>query len=368
MEEIIIEIPEEKKSTEKSKSLKLAVVFPFVLIMYLIAGISNEAVRENNINSGGFNEVVLNGDTSVHKFKYNILSEEDLSAKLKDTVYTKLDSWLELRIDQQMVYQHWRDGRKKGYPVSTGNKYLSRSTDSKPGLFVIFYKNAHHQSTQYNNADMYHFMPFNQGVGFHSLDGTGYYAALGNYPSSHGCIRMRHEDAKKIFNDSPEGTIVLAHSGYTARTVGFAPKDYEPEREYSKDEYKLMLARNLYYILNGDYYTKERYYVVIDPKVVPTSGIYISYDNKIPERQNIPKSNYTIRYINNDRITDRTNYFINTGNLNNEFNFIGDTEIIEDEVIKIETVSDSINELTDEELIKKYFKNPIGILPYYGPN
>jgi len=368
VEEIIIEIQDENKSSKKSNGLKLAVVFPFVLLMYLIAGVSNEAVRENNIKSGGFYEIVAKSDTSLHRLKYNILSEEDLSAKLKDTVYTTLNSWLELRIDQQMVYQHWRDGTKKGYPVSTGNKFLSRSTDSKPGLFVIFYKNAHHQSTQYNNADMYHFMPFNQGVGFHSLDGTGYYAALGNYPSSHGCIRMRHEDARKLFNDSPEGTIVLAHNGYTARTVSFAPEDYKPEREYTKDEYKLMLARNLYNILNGDYYTKDRYYVVIDPKVVPTSGIYISYDKKIPERQNLPKSNYTVRYINNDRLTDRTNYLLNTGNINSDYNFIGDSQIVEDEVIKVETVSDPENELTDEELIKKYFKNPIGILPYYGPD
>jgi hypothetical protein len=59
---------------------------------------------------------------------------------------------------------------------------------------------------------------------------------------------------------------------------------------------------------------------------------------------------------------------LNTGNINSDYNFIGDSQIVEDEVIKVETVSDPENELTDEELIKKYFKNPIGILPYYGPN
>ncbi|MBN1633461.1 MAG: L,D-transpeptidase [Ignavibacteria bacterium] len=367
MDEIIIEIPEENTTQKKPKDLKLAVVFPFVLIIYLIAGVSNEAVRENNIKSSGFYEISVNADTSVHRYKYNILSEVDLSAKLKDTVYTTLDSWLELRIDQQMVYQHWRDGRTKSYPVSTGNKLLSRSTDSKPGLFAIFFKNAHHRSSQYNNADMYHFMPFNQGNGFHSLNGTGYYAALGKYPSSHGCIRMRHEDVKKLFNDSPLGTLVLAHNGYTARTVGFAPKDYIPEHEFSKDEYKLMLAKNLYNILNGNYYTKERYYVVIDPKVVPSSGIYISYKNKIPERQNLPKSYYTVRFINNDRLIDRTDYLSKSGNLDRQVTFIGDTKIIEKELNNDEPEAPSEIEYTDEELINKYFKNPIGILPYYGP-
>lgn len=366
MEEIIIEIPDETKTVSKQKNLKFAVLFPFILIIYFLAGVSNEAVRDMSMKSSGFQEIPVNGDSSENRFKYNILSEEDLSAKLKDTVYTVLDSWLELRIDRQMVYQHLRDGRTKSYPVSTGNKFLSRSTDSKPGLFVIFFKNAHHQSSQYDNADMYHFMPFNQGNGFHSLNGTGYYAALGKYPSSHGCIRMSHEDVKKLFDDSPLGTIVLAHNGYTARTVGFAPKDYVPEREYTKDEYKLMLAKNLHNILNGNYYTKERYYVVIDPKIVPTSGIFISYNEKIPERQNTPKSYYKIRYINSDRLTDRTKYLLGSSNFDNEISYVGDTEVIEESIKPVEPEADT-DEITDEELINKYFKNPIGILPYYGP-
>lgn len=363
MEEIIIEIPE--RDSAKTKGIKFVAVFPFILFLYFIAGVSNEAGRSYDFEkSDGFSEITTNGDSSVFSMKYNILSEEDLSAKLKDTVYTTLDSWLELRIDQQMVYQHWRDGRTMRYPVSTGNRYLSRSTDSKPGLFVIFYKNAHHQSTQYNNADMYHFMPFNQGVGFHSMNGTGYYAALGKYPSSHGCIRMRHEDAKKIFNDSPMGTIVLAHNGYTARTVGFAPKDYVPPQEYSKEEFKLMLSRNLYNILNGNYYTKERYYVVIDPKFVPSSGIYISYNHKIPERQNLPKTIYTIRYLNNDKLNDKSYYYIAATKVT------GDTSIIDENILNDEnlTVEYTVPDFSDEDLIKKYFRNPIGILPYYGPN
>ncbi len=363
MEEIIIEIPDNKST--KTKGIKFIALFPFILFLYFIAGVSNEAGKNYDVEkSGGFSEITATGDSSFFSMKYNILSEEDLSAKLKDTVYTTLDSWLELRIDQQMVYQHWRDGRTLRYPVSTGNKYLSRSTDSKPGLFVIFYKNEHHQSTQYDNADMYHFMPFNQGVGFHSMNGTGYYAALGKYPSSHGCIRMRHEDAKKIFKDSPLGTIVLAHNGYTARTVGFAPKDYEPPVEYSKEEYKLMLAKNLYNILNGNYYTKERYYIVIDPKIVPSSGIYISYNKKIPERQNLPKTIYTIRYIINDRLKDNLHY------LNSKTEVTSDTTLFEENILNEGnlTVEYTVPDYSDEDLIKKYFRNPIGILPYYGPN
>ena len=101
-------------------------------------------------------------------------------------------------------------------------------------------------------------MPFNQGIGFHSIDGTGYYAHLGVRPSSHGCIRMKHDDAETLFRDSPMGTLVLATNGYSARTIAFAPENFENPREYTKDEYKAMLALNLYNLLNGKYYTEER--------------------------------------------------------------------------------------------------------------
>jgi len=363
VEDIVVQLQSNFYPHKNQKVLRVAVVFPFVLFLFLIAGFSNEAARKSNTFNSAISEINQTPDSSTFRFKYNILSEDDLSAKIKDTVYTKLDSWLELRIDQQMLYQHWRDGRIYRYPVSTGNKYLSRSTDSKPGLFVIFYKNAHHMSSQYNNADMYHFMPFNQGIGFHSMNGTGYYAALGKMPSSHGCIRMRHDDVRKIFNDSPIGTIVLAHNGYTARTVGFAPEDFEDTVQYTKEEIKYRLAKNLHNILTGNYYTKERYYIVLDPKIVPSSGIYISYNKKIPPKQNLPRTKYTLRYIMNDRISDKSLLYINTGLISSDTSFIEGTTVEGNNL----TVTESDIEYSNEELINKYFKNPVGILPYYGP-
>jgi len=71
------------------------------------------------------------------------------------------------------------------------------------------------------------------GVGFHSLNGTGYYGNLGKY-ISHGCIRMKHEDAKKLFKDCPLGTLVLATKGYSSRIVAFAPKDFKNNEEYRR--------------------------------------------------------------------------------------------------------------------------------------
>lgn len=365
-----ISLPPEDDYSEKlilvskgeEKNSFLIYIFPALLSIILCLGLPAN-LESNTVADSGFYEM---GSHSSHSnFNINILSEKDLSSGLKDTVYTDKDCWLELRIDQQMLYQHWRDGKLNKYPISTGNKYLSRSIESRPGLFAIFVKEELHESSQYNNAKMFYFMPFNQGIGFHSLAGTGYYGNLGVAPSSHGCIRMRHEDVKKLFKDCPLGTIVIAHRGYSARTVGFAPKDYKDSLEYTKDEYKKMLAENLANILEGDYYTKERKFFVVDPKIIPVSGVYISYDKKIPEKQKLSKSVYSFKN-NTDWLSMREFHPIisienNESVLNELFNGL----ILDEKEVK-KDVPDDI--LSDVELIKKYFHNPIGILPYFPPN
>ncbi|MBI5402609.1 MAG: L,D-transpeptidase [Ignavibacteriae bacterium] len=353
--EMLNNMPEQKKRE------KFFIIFPVLISLMLLVGIPQN-LESTTTSDKGFREI---GSSSEHSgFSVNILSETDLSMGIKDTVYTDKDTWLELRIDQQMLYQHWRDGRVVKYPVSSGNKYLDRSIESRPGLFAIFVKEERHESSQYNNAEMYHFMPFNQGIGFHSLNGTGYYGNLGVRPSSHGCIRMRHDDVKKLFKESPLGTIVLAHRGYSARTIGFAPKDFENKEEYSTDDYKKMLAENLANILNGDFYMKERKFFVIDPSIIPRSGVYMGYDRKIPEKQKMNKS--TFLFLNNSDLLsmrERVVHVKNDGS-DNELDEILQTLVIDEKDIKKEVQTDYFS---DAELIKKYFHNPIGILPYFPP-
>jgi hypothetical protein len=363
-----LSIPQEENYTEllsdvsvEQDNNKIFFLYPAILTILLLIGLPAN-LESNTFPDKGFKEIGVSSEHS--NFNINILSETDLSLGIKDTVYTDKDTWLELRIDQQMLYQHWRDGRIVSYPISSGNKFLDRSIESRPGLFAIFVKEERHESSQYNNAEMYHFMPFNQGIGFHSLNGTGYYGNLGVRPSSHGCIRMRHADVKKLFGETPLGTIVLAHRGYTARTIGFAPKDYENKEEYSKDEYKKMLAENLANVLSGEYYMKERKFFVIDPKVIPTSGIYISYDRKIPEKQKMNKS--TFLFLNNsDWLSmEHRHIHINADDKNNDLNELLVSLFIEEKDIKKDITSDYFS---DAELVKKYFHNPIGILPYFPP-
>jgi len=269
-----------------------------------------------------------------------------------------------------MLYQHFRNGKVVSYPISSGNKYLNRSIESRPGLFAIFYKEAHHESSQYDNADMYHFMPFNQGIGFHSLNGTGYYGNLGKTPSSHGCIRMRHQDAEKLFNECPIGTLVLAHRGYSSRYVGFAPETFKNEQEYSKEDLKTYLAANLYNILEGKYYVNDRKYFVINPEIIPRSGIYTAYDKQIPEKQLLPKGTYKFALRSDKLNYERQDYHFDL-NVKDGLEIESGNEVMVSNNDKSENTNSNNTDIDlpmpKDELVKKFFNNPIGVLPYFPP-
>lgn len=358
------DIASDKENTynpSNKSGLLFTIILPAIIFIFAIFGfVDSPSYKYNSINN--INQYETKGGEIKNAGKFNILSSEDLTAGLKDTVYTAKNCWLELRIDQQMLYQYWRDGRIEKYPISSGNKYGdAEALESRPGLFAIFVKEEHHISSQFSAANMYHFMPFNQGIGFHSIDGTGYYGHLGVRPSSHGCIRMKHEDAKKLFKDCDYGTLVLATKGYSARAVAFAPEDFKNEKEYSKEEFKKMLAVNLYNLLNGRYYVEEREKFVVDPKVIPVSGVYSGYDRPLPKKQIIPRS-----HVAHYEVPDRLNVK-NTSNILEE-------EHSEEFITLVSNVNENASEndetksiSSSEDLVKKYFHNPIGILPYFGP-
>lgn len=350
-------------STNKRNHYIYSIGLPLIVAVLVISGFTGVLFRES-FPPRISNHQETKGGQINNAGEYNILSSEDLSSGIKDTVYTDKDSWLELRIDQQMLYQYWRDGKVEKYPVSTGNNKGSdpEALESRPGLFAIFLKIEHHISSQFDAANMYHFMPFNQGIGFHSIDGTKYYAHLGVRPSSHGCIRMKHEDAKKLFKDSDKGTLVLASNGVSARTVAFAPQGFENAREYTRDEYKNMLASNLFNLINKRYYLEKREKFIVDPKVIPVSGVYIGYDIQLPKKQIVPRS-YVTFSEKKDRVTVNSDIEL----LENE----NSEELIKFVNGEFESSDEKLNEKpvikSTDDLIKKYFHNPIGIMPYFGP-
>ncbi|MGV8017515.1 MAG: hypothetical protein AB2L26_04910 [Ignavibacteria bacterium] len=141
--------------------------------------------------------------------------------------------------------------------------------------------------------------------------------------------------------------------------MGFAPEDFEIKDSLTKDETKYLLAENLYNILEGNYFVSDRKFFVVDPKVIPVSGVYIGYDRKLPKKQRIFKS-IGIFILNPDVVSN-----IKTGEILDSIKsaeYTADIYVDEEEI-----TSNDERELSSVEIINKFFKNPIGVLPYFPP-
>lgn len=352
-------LPEKTEKLEyiAEKGSSALLLFPILLCIFLFAGFTQlrtEVKQNENHESTG--EVTKRKEPLVNFSA--LVSSQEFSQNLRDTVYTDRNLWLELRIDKQMLYVHYRDGHTKTYPVSSGNKQLNKGIESRPGLFAIFYKEVLHLSSQFDDAKMFNYMPFNMGIGFHSLAGTGYYGNLGVRPSSHGCIRMRADDVKALFKECDIGTLVLAHRGATARVVAFAPEGFKNEAQYTKDDYMNMLAYNLSSICGGNYFIYPPKRFILDGTVIPKYGINVRSSDEIPEKQLLPVYFSSID-IAGDKLQDSR--------------YINKKELRETLFTDNMDITDSGEKSNNSpgvgpEAIKKYVYNPIGILPYFPPN
>lgn len=349
-------------SGEENKTRKFySFVIPLLVSVYFMAGFTQLKPEDKNL-------VYYKKDSSntlkvkkVPVFNLGaLLANEQFSENLRDTVYTDKDKYLELRIDEQMLYVHYRDGHVKEYPVSSGNKFLNKGIESRPGLFAIFMKEELHLSSQFDDAKMFYYMPFNMGIGFHSLAGTGYYGNLGVRPSSHGCIRMRTSDVKELFHECEIGTLVLSHRGKTARVVAFAPEGFKNEKEYSKEEYMEMLAYNLNSVYQGRYLIDQPKRFIIDPSVIPKIGFNVGTTEDVPSRQQMPfMVEQMLQFADKLDLNKYTASDVKE-KLDEEIaeNFNFDSE---------DTIYSSLGLEVDKELVDKLVYNRIGILPYFPP-
>jgi hypothetical protein len=337
-------------------------LLPLVFSIFLFVGFIQEPYHKTDSKKRVVTGDISQQDDDVPKINFSaLLAAEEFSKNLRDTVYTDGDMWLELRIDQQILYVHYRSGRTKTYNVSTGNKFLSKGIESRPGLFAVFMKEEIHKSSQFNNAQMNYYMPYNMGIGFHGLPGSGYYGFLGKQPSSHGCIRMRNEDVKELFKETKIGTIVLAHRGHTARVVAFAPEGFKNDALYSKEEYMNMLAYNLGAIMEGKYFINPPKRFILDGTVLPKSGVNVVNNEDIPEKQILPFSIAKIRM--------KTDFFSGNKFVSKDISGSGSYAELFGSPDSDSVVTENTSQVTaDPQMIKKYVYNPVGILPYFPPN
>ena len=237
-----------------------------------------------------FNSAYLTEQTpsiSVKEFNYSFhpLAGYDFK-QLRDTVYTNKDHFIEVNLSTQQATLYSRDGSEFHFPISSGTKRVEKGMETNQGLFAIQWKAKKQYSVQFDSTVMLNWMGFNNGIGFHALQGKSYYKYLGKKNVSHGCVRLSREDAQIVYEKVEKGTPVLVHKGNSAVTIAFTSEG-ESYNQYSYSEtYKLFKQRQQL-IYDGDYLISSNEKILIDEKNIYSSGLPIGNAELIPAKQNL---------------------------------------------------------------------------------
>ncbi|HVZ41676.1 MAG TPA: L,D-transpeptidase [Candidatus Kapabacteria bacterium] len=163
---------------------------------------------------------------------------------LRDTVFILDTAYLEIRLDQQKILYHFRNGRVESYLCSTGTPSIEDGIATRQGIFTIQSKAKKTMSQEFQ-VYLNYWMGFDGGIGLHGLDHRSYYRYLGRRASSHGCVRISNETGAQLFNKVSMGTVVYVHSGSPARIIAFgdsAMSGLEPIYDIDKGVLKRRLS------------------------------------------------------------------------------------------------------------------------------
>jgi hypothetical protein len=216
--------------------------------------------------------------------KYHFLTNDFSS--LRDTLYTFDSNYVEVNLALQKAFLHKRNGEVKEFLISSGTARVLDGVETQEGLFVIKAKLKEWHSRQFDSTLLINWIGFNHGIGFHALQGNGYYRYLGRKRSSHGCIRVSRESSDELYKSINIGTPVLVHSGNNAVSLGFA----DMNDNYSSPSYYELTAslpERLDEIYEGRYFISHRPKLMINSKNVYHSGLPIGDSRKIPKQQRI---------------------------------------------------------------------------------
>lgn len=143
----------------------------------------------------------------------------------RDTAFVFGDRYMILDLKKQQVTLYVRDSSNRIFNISSGNPYISEGMETPTGIFTIMSKSPLAISKQFNDAKLHSWMGINGNIGFHGLDGNGYYWNLGRRPSSHGCVRISREDGKKLYGLVPLGTPIFVVKGAPVIIPAFANRN-----------------------------------------------------------------------------------------------------------------------------------------------
>ncbi|MEO6048089.1 MAG: L,D-transpeptidase [Candidatus Kapaibacterium sp.] len=206
--------------------------------------------------------------------------------KVMDTVYTTDSVYLDVDLKKQHVTVKNRNGAEQTFRISSGNPAIPEGIATPTGLFTVQGMQPMAISKQFHDAKLHHWIGIQGGVGFHGLDGNGYYGTLGVRPSSHGCVRMAREEVAEMYKMVHPGAMIIVHNGDPARVVAFcASKDtanatlIDSAAVYSHSLGKERL-RNLY---DGHYWSDPQ------PRLVHLAGQKFRWGMEIGDVKRIPK-------------------------------------------------------------------------------
>jgi hypothetical protein len=241
--------------------------------------------------------IVLTGYSQVsngHKAPTSNIEEPPLFSPIRikehvvDTVYTDKNSIIEIRLDLQKIFLHKRGLGIDTLLCSSGTTFIQGGMKTNHGIFVVKNKYPVVISKQFNNTKCLNWVGFNYGIGFHALENRGYYWSLGKRASSHGCVRLSQEDAKKLFDEVTIGTPVIVHDLDNARVVSFLPENFTLDTNFTKKELRQILRDRLSLLYQKKYFHKKNIHVVLTDKFVTHDGVEIGNKAKVPEFQNTP--------------------------------------------------------------------------------
>ena len=278
------------EADRRMRSVGVAAIAGIVIAITALVVINNlPEVGELNARSMTARDSVLN---NVPPISAPALVMSRLS--IRDTVYTTDSVYLDLNLAKQHVTVRFRNGNTRGFRVSSGSPYVSEGIATPVGLFTVQNQMPMAISKQFNNARLHHWIGIQGGVGFHGLDGNGYYGYLGVRPSSHGCVRMAREEIADMYKLVHPGALIMVHYGNPARVVAFCdPRDTaNADLIDSAAVYNRALGRDRMRVLyDGRYWLERPRRLVHIANQRVRWGLEIGDAKRIP-RQEVPPVSY----------------------------------------------------------------------------
>jgi hypothetical protein len=251
----------------------LAVIATFLILIVLIG--YSQVCREDK---------TLKSTIEDTYFLHSTRIKEDVL----DTLYTDKNCIVEVRLDLQKIFLHKKNSGIDTFLCSTGTAVIKDGIVTNTGIFTVQNKLPVLISKQFNDTKCLNWIGFNYGIGFHALENRGYYWSLGKRASSHGCVRVSQEDAKKLFNEVTIGTPIVVHNSKNARVVSFLPENLAGDTNYTKKEIKQILRNKLSLLYQKKYFYQKNIAFVLSNKFINHDGVDIGDRTKVPMGQHIP--------------------------------------------------------------------------------